>query len=183
MENINVNVAAQAEINLPKIEGTMQVDVAAMPDEIRAKLFHYGLQQKLSDSCSQLKASDYKEAAEFEAAIRKTLAECVDKLLRGNWREGGGGRTVDPVEAECRATVVTMLVGGGMKKADATARVTKDGWSKIITSLVVAAATKKGLAPDDKKVIDAATKKVADIKAEAAATVAKRAAVSFELDF
>ena len=172
----------QFEVVLPKLDGVapVLVDMGSWSQDMRDKLAAFALKELANNVCGAIKADDYKEADAFEAALRKAVEDRFNAIASGNWREGGGGKRVDPVEAECGATVVGLLVKAGARMADATARVMKDGWTKIVTAGATQAAVKAGHAPDSAEAIAAAEKAIKAIRSQAEKTVAARGAVDFD---
>lgn len=75
---------------------TTSVDVTKLPESIIARLFEYGLTQKIAD-----KASGAKNKAEAQAM----LDEAVSQLVNGDWRVRASGVTLDPMQPWRRRAV------------------------------------------------------------------------------
>jgi hypothetical protein len=78
---------------------TVTVDVTTLPEAILARLFEYGLTQKIAD-----KASGAQDLAEAQAM----LSEAVKQLSEGDWRVRASGTPSDPMTAWRRKAVRTL---------------------------------------------------------------------------
>lgn len=131
-----VNVLLPAKITYPvsALNGEETLNVATVPIESIAKLLTYGVTQYVADGAAvdvherdkdgnHVKVNGEKvKRPESDVAKDKVkgVKERLAAILSGVFKTGGGGRALSAYDNELRALVKAVLIGKGIKLADAT---------------------------------------------------------------
>ena len=100
------------DVFIKKINATVTVDWAALPEAVQAHLIEYGVRQKLADSLSDMAVAKGHTVEEMAFAINELIARLYEGEL------GSRGRQGDPVAARAKA------IAQGMVKAQSRAALT-----------------------------------------------------------
>ncbi len=135
-ETKTVNVALPAEIVYPvsALSEDQTLDVGNVPVESIVKLLTYGVTQYVADGAAvdvherdddgnHVKVDGEKvKRPESDVAKDKVkgVKERIAAIVAGVFKTGGGGRALSAYDNELRALVKAVLIGKGVKLADAT---------------------------------------------------------------
>ena len=136
VENKTVSVTLPAEIVYPvsALSEDRTLEVGNVPVESLIKLLTYGVTQYVADGAAvdvHERDDDGKHVEVNGAKVKrpesdvakdkvKGVHERLASILSGIFKTGGGGRALSAYDNELRAIVKAVLVGKGIKLADAT---------------------------------------------------------------
>lgn len=135
-ETKTVDVTLPAEIVYPvsALSEDRTLDVGNVPVESIVKLLTYGVTQYVADGAAvdvHERDNDGKHVMVDGEKVKrpekdvandkiKGVVDRIDAILDGVFKTGGGGRALSAYDNELRALVKAVLVGKGIKLADAT---------------------------------------------------------------
>lgn len=154
--------------------GTLTVDWDRFNDDVRERIFDYGLRQKLNDAMATKTDKDGNDLS--DEAIVKKATDCLANLYEGVWRTRAEGEPADPFEAECyREAKRTVLASRTFKENNKDVpKKTKDRFMFVVNRLR-AAAGKPECTEADYIAEVLATAAGDNIRKRAKATLAQRA--------
>ena len=135
-ETKTINVTLPAEITYPvsALSENRTLEVGKVPVESIVKLLTYGVTQYVADGAAvdvhkrdedgnHVKVDGEKvkrPEADVDADKVKGVTERIAAIVAGVFKTGGGGRALSAYDNELRALVKAVLIGKGIKLADAT---------------------------------------------------------------
>ena len=134
MENVTVELPAEITFPVSALTEDRILEVGNVPVESIVKLLTYGVTQYVADGAAvdvherdkegnhvKVKGEKVKRPESDVAKDKvKGVNERLAAILSGIFKTGGGGRALSAYDNELRALVKAVLIGKGVKLADAT---------------------------------------------------------------
>lgn len=134
MDNVTIELPAEITYPVSALSEDRTLDVGRVPVESIVKLLTYGVTQYVADGAAvdvhkrdddgnHVKVDGNKVKrpdADVTADKIKGVKERIAAIVAGIFKTGGGGRALSAYDNELRALVKAVLIGKGIKLADAT---------------------------------------------------------------
>ena len=176
MDNVTIELPAEITYPVSALSENRTLEVSKVPVESIVKLLTYGVTQYVADGAAvdvherdkdgnHVKVNGEKvKRPEADVANDKIkgVVDRIDAILEGVFKTGGGGRALSAYDNELRALVKAVLVGKGIKLADATKQSKEPRGAIVTLALAKAKATVPVTVP-----VDGDTKEAVKAKATA----------------